>query len=60
MQEQVKERQEMEKKMQKLIKAMYHFGIAKREEATPLTEAAFQRHLADEQLRHEREQHVPY
>ena len=36
MQEQVKERQEIENKMQKLIKTMYHFGRAKREEATPL------------------------
>lgn len=60
MQEQVRERQETEKKMQKLIKTMDHFERAKREEAAPLIEAAFQRRLADEQLLHEREQQVPY
>nr|GEV18039.1 eukaryotic translation initiation factor 3 subunit A-like [Tanacetum cinerariifolium] len=58
MQEQVRERQEMEKKMQKLIKTMDHFERAKREEAAPLIEAAFQRRLADEQLLHEREQQL--
>ncbi|KAL7584708.1 hypothetical protein Lser_V15G44180 [Lactuca serriola] len=45
-QEQVRERQEMEKKMQKLIKTMDHFERAKREEAAPLIEASFQRCLA--------------
>ncbi|PWA69667.1 eukaryotic translation initiation factor 3 subunit A [Artemisia annua] len=58
MQEQVRERQEMEKKMQKLTKTMDHFERAKREEAAPLIEAAFQRRLADEQLLHEREQQL--
>ncbi|KAL7591610.1 hypothetical protein Lser_V15G33844 [Lactuca serriola] len=58
MQEQVRERQEMEKKMQKLIKTMDHFERAKREEAAPLIEAAFQRCLAEEKIRHEREQQL--
>lgn len=58
LQEQVRERQEMEKKMQKLIKTMDHFERAKREEAAPLIEAAFQRRLAEEKLLHEREQQV--
>ncbi|MFS7919180.1 putative proteasome component (PCI) domain, eukaryotic translation initiation factor 3 subunit A [Helianthus anomalus] len=56
MQEQVRERQEMEKKMQKLIKTMDHFERAKREEAAPLIEAAFQSRSAEEKLLHEREQ----
>ncbi|KAM0014546.1 putative proteasome component (PCI) domain, eukaryotic translation initiation factor 3 subunit A [Helianthus debilis subsp. tardiflorus] len=56
-QEQVREQQEMEKKMQKLIKTMDHFERAKREEAAPLIEAAFQSRLAEEKLLHEREQH---
>ncbi|CAH1422859.1 unnamed protein product [Lactuca virosa] len=58
MQEQVRERQEMEKKMQKLIKTMDHFKRAKREEAAPLIEATFQRCLAEEKLRHEHEQQL--
>nr|GEW43954.1 casein kinase I [Tanacetum cinerariifolium] len=39
MQAQVRERQEMEKKRQKLIKTMDHFEGEKREEAAPLLEA---------------------
>nr|XP_043635306.1 eukaryotic translation initiation factor 3 subunit A-like [Erigeron canadensis] len=58
MQEQLRERQEMEKKMQKLIKTMDHFERAKREEAAPLIEAAFRRRLAEEKLLHEREQQL--
>lgn len=58
LQEQVRERQEMEKKMQKLIKTMDHFERAKREEAAPLIEAAFQSRLAEEKLLHEHEQQV--
>ncbi|XP_076927506.1 eukaryotic translation initiation factor 3 subunit A [Bidens hawaiensis] len=57
MKEQVRERQEMEKKMQKLIKTMDHFERAKREEAAPLIEAAFHKRLAEEKLLHEREYH---
>ncbi|KAK9073903.1 hypothetical protein SSX86_006497 [Deinandra increscens subsp. villosa] len=56
MQEQVRERQEMEKKMQKLTKTLDHFERAKREEAAPLIEAAFQNRLAEERLLHELEQ----
>ncbi|KAM0016340.1 putative proteasome component (PCI) domain, eukaryotic translation initiation factor 3 subunit A [Helianthus debilis subsp. tardiflorus] len=56
LQEQVRERQEMEKKMQKLIKTMDHFERAKREEAAPLIEAAFQNRLAEEKDLHEYEQ----
>ncbi|KAJ9546054.1 hypothetical protein OSB04_025761 [Centaurea solstitialis] len=58
LQEQVRKRQEMEKKMQKLIKTMDHFERAKREEAAPLIGAAFQRRLAEEKLLHEREQQL--
>ena len=58
MQEQVRERQEMEKKMRKLIKTMDHFERAKREEVAPLIQAAFQRCLAEEKLHHERDQRV--
>ncbi|KAI7740213.1 hypothetical protein M8C21_008366 [Ambrosia artemisiifolia] len=58
MQEQVRERQEMEKKLQKLIKTMDHFERAKREEAAPLIEAAFQNRLAEEKVLHEREQQL--
>ncbi|PWA55841.1 Proteasome component (PCI) domain-containing protein [Artemisia annua] len=41
MQEQVRQRHEMEKKMQKLTKTMDHLERAKREDTTPLIEAAF-------------------
>ncbi|KAI3754987.1 hypothetical protein L1987_54779 [Smallanthus sonchifolius] len=58
MQEQLRERQEMEKKMQKLIKTMDHFERAKREEAAPLIETAFQNRLAEEKVLHEREQQL--
>lgn len=56
--EQLRERQEMEKKLQKLAKTMDHFERAKREEAAPLIEAAFQRRLVEEKDLHEREQQV--
>ncbi|KAL2485245.1 Eukaryotic translation initiation factor 3 subunit A [Abeliophyllum distichum] len=55
--EQLKERQEMEKKLQKLVKTMDYLERAKREEAAPLIEAAFQRRLAEEEALHDREQH---
>ncbi|XP_071733632.1 eukaryotic translation initiation factor 3 subunit A-like [Rutidosis leptorrhynchoides] len=58
LQEQVRERQEMEKKMQKLIKTMDHFERAKREEAAPLIEQAFQKRLTEEKKLHEREQQL--
>ncbi|KAF5746717.1 eukaryotic translation initiation factor 3 subunit A [Tripterygium wilfordii] len=54
--EQLRERQEMEKKLQKLAKTMDYLERAKREEAAPLIEAAFQRRLVEEKMIHEREQ----
>ncbi|XP_031381729.1 eukaryotic translation initiation factor 3 subunit A-like [Punica granatum] len=54
--EQLRERQEMEKKLQKLVKTMDYLERAKREESTPLIEAAFKEHLVKEQELHEREQ----
>ncbi|GKC27299.1 eukaryotic translation initiation factor 3 subunit A-like protein [Tanacetum coccineum] len=56
--EQVKGKQEMEKKLQKLIKTMDHLERAKREEAASLVEAAFHKRLAEEKLLHERQQEV--
>ncbi|EPS68679.1 hypothetical protein M569_06088, partial [Genlisea aurea] len=47
--EQIREKQEMEKKLQKLAKTMDYLERAKREEATQLIEAAFQKRLADEE-----------
>ncbi|PKA45951.1 Eukaryotic translation initiation factor 3 subunit A [Apostasia shenzhenica] len=54
--EQLKERQEMEKKLQRLAKTMDYMERAKREEEAPLIEQAFQQHLVEEQIVHEREQ----
>ncbi|CAN7029342.1 hypothetical protein Bca4012_043766 [Brassica carinata] len=54
--EQVKERQEMEKKLQKLAKTMDYLERAKREEAAPVIEAAYQRRLVEEREFYEREQ----
>ncbi|KAF7804556.1 Eukaryotic translation initiation factor 3 subunit A [Senna tora] len=54
--EQLRERQEMEKKLQKLAKTMDYLERAKREEAAPLIEAAYQKRLVEERLLHEREQ----
>ncbi|CAI9762036.1 unnamed protein product [Fraxinus pennsylvanica] len=54
--EQLKERQEMEKKLQKLVKTMDYLERAKREESSPLIEAAYLRRLAEEEALHEREQ----
>ncbi|XVF14891.1 hypothetical protein REPUB_Repub09cG0099900 [Reevesia pubescens] len=56
--EQLKERQEMEKKLQKLAKTMDYLERAKREETAPLIEAAFQKRLVEEQVLHEREQQL--
>ncbi|XP_072954039.1 eukaryotic translation initiation factor 3 subunit A [Typha angustifolia] len=53
---QVKERQEMEKKLQKLAKTMDYLERAKREEEAPLIEQAFQQRLVEEQILHEQEQ----
>ncbi|XP_057502922.1 eukaryotic translation initiation factor 3 subunit A-like [Actinidia eriantha] len=54
--EQLRERQEMEKKLQKLAKTMDYFERAKREEAATLIDAAFQHRLVEEKVLHEREQ----
>lgn len=56
--EQLREKQEMEKKLQKLAKTMDYLERAKREEAAPLIEAAFQRRLAEEEALHTLEQQV--
>ncbi|XP_047330437.1 eukaryotic translation initiation factor 3 subunit A-like [Impatiens glandulifera] len=56
--EQLRERQEMEKKLQKLAKTMDYLERAKREEASPLIEAAFQSRLVEERELHERQQQV--
>ncbi|KAJ8772048.1 hypothetical protein K2173_027225 [Erythroxylum novogranatense] len=54
--EQLRERQEMEKKLQKLARTMDYLERAKREEEASLIEAAYQRRLVEEKLLHEREQ----
>ncbi|VFQ69396.1 unnamed protein product [Cuscuta campestris] len=54
--EQLRERQEMEKKLQKLAKTMDYLERAKREEAAPLIQAAFEQRLAEEAALHERNQ----
>lgn len=56
--EQLREKQEMEKKLQKLAKTMDYLERAKREEAAPLIEASFQQRLAEEEALHELEQQV--
>nr|AIZ68197.1 eukaryotic translation initiation factor 3 subunit A-like protein [Albuca bracteata] len=54
--EQLKERQEMEKKLQKLAKTMDYMERAKREEEAPLIDQAFQQRLVEEKILHEHEQ----
>ncbi|KAL3814370.1 hypothetical protein ACJIZ3_015638 [Penstemon smallii] len=54
--DQLREKQEMEKKLQKLGKTMDYLERAKREEAAPLIDAAFQRRLAEEEALHALEQ----
>ncbi|KAH7542989.1 eukaryotic translation initiation factor 3 subunit A [Ziziphus jujuba] len=56
--EQLRERQEMEKKLQKLAKTMDYLERAKREESAPLIEAAFQQRVVEERILHEREQQL--
>lgn len=56
--EQLRERQEMEKKLLKLAKTMDYLERAKREESAPLIEAAYQQRLVEERVLHEREQQV--
>ncbi|KAK9270291.1 hypothetical protein L1049_025869 [Liquidambar formosana] len=54
--EQLRERQEMEKKLLRLAKTMDYLERAKREESAPLIEAAFQQRLVEEKVLHEQEQ----
>ncbi|KAK9148515.1 hypothetical protein Scep_007272 [Stephania cephalantha] len=54
--EQVRERQEMEKKLQKSAKTMDYLERAKREEQAPLIDAAYQKRLVEEKVLHEHEQ----
>ena len=56
----VKQKQEMEKKLQKLGKQMDYLERAKREEEAPLIDDAYQKRLVEEQLLHEREQQVDF
>ncbi|XP_015897687.3 eukaryotic translation initiation factor 3 subunit A [Ziziphus jujuba] len=56
--EQLRERQEMEKKLQKLAKTMDYLERAKREESASLIEAAFQQRVVEERVLHEREQQL--
>lgn len=58
MSEQIKEREDREKKLNKLSKTMDHLERAKREESAPLIEAAYQQRLVEERVLHEREQQV--
>jgi hypothetical protein len=58
--EQLKERQEMEKKLQKFAKTMDYLERAKRQEEAPLIEQAFQKRLEEEKILHEQEQLVSF
>ncbi|KAM0837775.1 hypothetical protein ACQ4PT_061404 [Festuca glaucescens] len=53
---QLKERQEMEKRVQLLAKKMDYLERAKRQEEAPLIEEAFQKRLEEEKILHEQEQ----
>ncbi|KAI3839630.1 hypothetical protein MKX03_018688 [Papaver bracteatum] len=55
-QEQLKVRQELEKRLQKLAKTMDHMERARREEEAPLIDAAFQQRLVEGKIAHERDQ----
>ena len=54
----IKERMEMEKRLQKVAKTMDHLERAKRQEEAPLIEEAFQKRLEEEKILHEQEQLV--
>jgi translation initiation factor 3 subunit A len=58
--EQLKERHEMEKKLQKFAKTMDYLERAKRQEEAPLIEQAFQKRLQEEKILHEQEQLVSF
>ncbi|KAJ7534841.1 hypothetical protein O6H91_12G006400 [Diphasiastrum complanatum] len=53
--EQIKERQEMERKLQKLAKTLDHLERAKREEERPLIEAAYYKRLEDDEIFYEQQ-----
>ena len=50
--EQIKERQDMERKLQRLAKSMDHLERAKREEEVPLIEAAYKLKMAEDEQYH--------
>lgn len=54
--EQIKERQEMERKLQKLSKTMDHLERAKREEERPLIEEAYRKRLQDDEKFYQEQQ----
>ncbi|XP_031475809.1 eukaryotic translation initiation factor 3 subunit A [Nymphaea colorata] len=54
--EQLKERHEMERKLQKLAKTMDYLERAKREEESPLIEEAYKQRLKDDEIFFERQQ----
>jgi translation initiation factor 3 subunit A len=54
--EQMKERQEMERKLQKLSKTMDHLERAKREEERPLIEEAYRKRLRDDESFYQQQQ----
>jgi translation initiation factor 3 subunit A len=56
--EQMKERQELERKLQKLSKTMDYLERAKREEERPLIEAAHQKRLVDDEIFYAQQQQV--
>lgn len=56
--EQMKERQEMERKLQKLSKTMDHLERAKREEERPLIEEAYRKRLRDDESFYQQQQEV--
>ena len=56
--EQLKERQEMERKLQKLAKTMDYLERTKREEEAPLIEATYQKHLLDDEIFFTQQQQV--
>lgn len=56
--EQMKERQEMERKLQKLSKTMDHLERAKREEERPLIEETYMKRLEDDEKFYEQQQEV--
>ena len=56
--EQMRERQEMERKLQKLSKTMDHLERAKREEERPLIEEAYRKRLEDDEKFYQEQQEV--